>query len=88
MNTSPILIVDDDRDDLEMIMEVMKTLDLPYPVIPFTCGIELKKYLTEHEQPPFLTICDMNLPKQGGLDVIDSIFTDPSTRYKSVPFVF
>ncbi|HVG16198.1 MAG TPA: response regulator [Chitinophagaceae bacterium] len=87
MQRNPILIVDDDHDDLEMIQEVVKKLKIERPIHYFKSGLELRNFL-ETSLSPFLIICDVNLPGETGFEVRKSIVDNPEFKYKSVPFIF
>lgn len=88
MPSSPIVIVDDDADDLELIEEAFISLDSAHPIIVFKDGDSLKEYLSGNGEAPFLIICDLNIPRQDGLQIRKMIAEDPVIRYKSVPFIF
>ncbi|MGZ5286869.1 MAG: response regulator, partial [Flavisolibacter sp.] len=66
MKENAILIVDDDRDDLDLIRDVISHLKITRPVHYFTSGSELEDYLLSENDSPFLIICDINLPDGDG----------------------
>ncbi|HEX2535736.1 MAG TPA: response regulator [Chitinophagaceae bacterium] len=86
--SGPIVLVDDDEDDRDFIIDVLKELDIPNPVLYFNDCAPALRYLKETQDSPFLIISDVNLPKQTGLEFKRSIDTDPQLRQKSIPFVF
>lgn len=88
MNQSPILIVDDDQDDLEMIKEAAVKINITRPIHFFRNGQELIDFLRNSTDSPFLIISDVNLPSETGFDIRKSIYDDTELKYKSVPFIF
>lgn len=85
---NPILLVDDDKDDLMLIKEAMRILKIERPIRYFQTGAELIEDLRNSNESPFLIICDVNLPGKSGFDVKRAITDDEVLRYKSVPFIF
>lgn len=88
MNLNPILIIDDDQDDLDLIKEVANFLKIDRPIHFFKSGDELVTYLRSNTPPPFLIICDVNLPGQDGFEVKKRISESEELKYSSVPFVY
>ena len=87
--TKAIYIVDDDEDDLEVIQLAAKEARLDIHLKCFRSGMELKEAIKDNNaEPPFLIICDMNLPGINGLDIRRNLLEDPNTRYASIPFVY
>lgn len=88
MNQSPILIIDDDQDDLDLIKEVANHLQIKRPINFFRSGDDLVNYLKSQTYAPFLIICDVNLPGQDGFDIKKRISESSELKYASVPFIF
>lgn len=85
---NPILIVDDDSDDLLLIQEAARHLKITRPIHFFQSGQELRRFLKENDIAPFLIISDVNLPGETGFDIKTSIAEDEALKYKSVPFIY
>lgn len=85
---SPILIVDDDTDDLELIQAVVEHCGISRPVKYFQSGNELLDFLKSTPDSPFLIIADVNLPAETGFSIMSRISEDKVLRYKSMPFIF
>jgi CheY-like chemotaxis protein len=83
----PIIIIDDDPDDLGLIKEVCRLLKIPNRILPFDDPEIVLKYLSEQDQP-FLILCDINMPKINGLQLREIISNDKVLNSKSIPFVF
>lgn len=88
MEHSPILIVDDDSDELEMIQSAADKLRIARPIHYFRSGSELQAFLMKSTSSPFLIICDLNLPGEDGFSIRKQTMEDNQTKYLSVPFIF
>lgn len=88
MDLSPILIVDDDQDDLDMIKEVTDHLCIKRPILLFKSGNELVTYLMQDNLSPFIIISDVNLPNEDGFALKKRILESNVLKYKSIPFIY
>jgi CheY-like chemotaxis protein len=86
--SGPIIIVDDDIDDQEMLEEVMRDLKVSNKLIYFKMGEEAFKFLKATSEQPFIIFCDVNLLGQSGIEFKRHIDSDKQLRQKSIPFVF
>ncbi len=64
----PIIIIEDDLDDQEIIKEALLDVGVNNDIIFFDNGFDALQDLKQREQPPFFIICDVNLPKQDGIE--------------------
>ncbi|RYY97376.1 MAG: response regulator [Chitinophagaceae bacterium] len=88
MEDSPIIIVDDDQDDLDLIADVAQALHLSRPIHFLKTGDALIDLLKGSTASPFLIVCDLNLPGDDGFTVKKRVAEHPDLKYKSVPFIF
>jgi CheY-like chemotaxis protein len=88
MTQNPILIVDDDSDDIELIAAAAEKLSIANEMHFFSDGIQLREYLLKSDVSPFLIICDVNIPLKDGFAIRQMLSEDPQIKYKSVPFIF
>jgi len=88
MESGPIIIIEDDEDDRDIIEEVLKELKIPNPTVFFTGCIEAYEYLQTHNNQPFIIFCDINLPDLSGIEFKRQIDAHKELRQKSIPFVF
>lgn len=58
----PIIIIEDDTDDQELLKNVFLELDYRNNVIFFEDGEEALKYLTDTTIEPFIIFSDINMP--------------------------
>ena len=87
-HTGPIILVDDDPEDEELLREVLHDLGVPNKLVHFNVCSKAFDYLSTTTENPFLIISDVNLPKQSGIEFKRQIDEDPFLRSKSIPFVF
>ncbi len=74
MNKSgPIIIIEDDPDDLDLFNDVFKKLKIPNEVLYFVDWIVALEYLTNSQEQAFLIVSDINLPKLNGFALRDKI---------------
>ncbi len=88
MVSGPIVIIEDDVDDKEIIEEVLKELDIPNKIVWFKGCTEAFKYLKVQTEQPFVILCDVNFPGQSGREFKKQIDDDDEIKKKSIPFVF
>jgi response regulator RpfG family c-di-GMP phosphodiesterase len=84
----PIILIDDDPEDEELLREVLHKLGIPNELIHFEVCSKAWVYLKTTQDNPFLIISDVNLPIQSGIEFKRQIDEDPQLRSKSIPFVF
>ena len=88
MKTGPIILIDDDEDDKDVFLDILKDLQINNPVIWFENCDDAFSFLKETSEQPFLIFCDVNLPGLSGIDCKHQIDEDKELRKKSIPFVF
>jgi CheY-like chemotaxis protein len=85
----PILLIDDDPDDIHIAMEALSELGVENRVIAFTSGREALKYLTElHDEQPFLILCEVNMAAMNGLELKSRINDAQLLKNRAIPFIF
>lgn len=83
-----ILLVEDDKDDQELITEIIKNLGIKNHILCVENGKQALDYLTSATEIPFLILCDMNMPIMGGIELRQRITNSEALRRKSIPFIF
>ena len=84
----PIILVEDDPDDIEIYEMIFDEFGLKNRLMVFMNAILALEYLNKMEESPFLIICDINLPSMHGLALREVIAQDEELCKKSIPFVF
>ena len=88
MSMRPILLVEDSRDDQTLIVRSMKKNNITNPVLIANDGVEALDYLfgintRAGEAPvrPAVVLLDMKMPRLSGLDVLERIRGNPTTKH-------
>ena len=84
----PIIIIEDDQDDILTLKEAMADAEVWNPLMIFTNAPDAYDYLKSTEDQPFLILCDVNLPRQNGIEFKHQLDNDPEMRARSIPFIF
>jgi CheY-like chemotaxis protein len=88
MKSGPIILVEDDADDKELMDDVIRELQIPNKLIWFKNCDAAWRYLKTTTDQPFIIFSDVNLPGRSGIEFKRQIDTDEELRRKSIPFVF
>lgn len=89
MNKSgPIIIIEDDVDDQEVLDEIFQKLNHPNKVLFFGDGQEALDHINESQDLPFLILSDINMPKLNGFDLRKKLKTDAKLSIKCIPYLF
>jgi len=84
----PIIVIEDDADDQELLMEVFQTLNYTNKLIFFSDGAAALDFLNKSDTLPFLILSDINLPKLNGFALRDKLKTDAALALKCIPYLF
>lgn len=86
--SGPIIVIEDDMDDQQVLDEIFKNLNFPNKVIFFSDGVDAIEYLKTTEEQPFLILSDINMPKMDGFEVRNRIYKNENWNLKSIPYLF
>ncbi|HMI77207.1 MAG TPA: response regulator [Ferruginibacter sp.] len=86
--TGPIIIIEDDKDDQEVLDKIFTALDYKNEIIYFTEGEKALEYLTSTAIEPFIILSDINMPKLNGMELREKIHTNEDLRIKCIPYLF
>ena len=84
----PIIIIEDDSDDQELLAEVFNKLNYGNKIIFFSDGEKALDYLNTNPERPFLILSDINLPKLDGIALRRKLKTDERLSNKCIPYLF
>jgi CheY-like chemotaxis protein len=84
----PIIVIEDDADDQELLVEIFQSLGYVNNVIYFQDGNDALDYLNKSDVHPFLILSDINMPKLNGFELRNKVFTDLQLQSKCIPYLF
>lgn len=84
----PIIIIEDDPDDQEILEEVFKKLNYVNELKFFFDGEEALTFIKSSNVIPFLILSDINMPKLSGLELKRKIHTDEELQIRCIPYLF
>ena len=89
MNKSgPIIIVEDDLDDQDILTDIFKELNYNNEVLFFSDSSQALDFLTNTDIEPFIVLSDINMPKLNGMALREKIHNNEDLRMKSIPYLF
>jgi len=84
----PIIVIEDDQDDQEILAEVFRDLKYKNEIVFFGDGEAALNYLTGTKIEPFIIFSDINMPKLNGMELRAKIHENEELRIKSIPYLF
>lgn len=84
----PILIIEDDPDDQEILTEVFQKLNYVNEVVFFIDGEKALEYINKDDVLPFLILSDINMPRLNGMELKKRIHTEAQLQIKCIPYLF
>jgi len=89
LKQSPILLVEDNGDDIELTLMAFDKARITNPVVVAHDGVEALEYLfgegrhagRDTREQPVVVLLDLKLPRLGGLEVLERVRHDERTRY-------
>jgi CheY-like chemotaxis protein len=86
--TGPIIVIDDDEDDHEIIIEVCEKIGVSQHLKCFRDGEDALTYLKISHEYPCIILCDINMPRLTGFELRKTINANNSLRERAIPFIF
>jgi len=86
--TGPIIVIEDDIDDQEILVEIFTKLGYINKIVYFSDGNEALDYLNQTHILPFLILSDINMPRINGFELRNKIFTNEQLQTKCIPYLF
>jgi CheY-like chemotaxis protein len=84
----PIIVIEDDSDDQELLDETFKFLNYPNKVIFFSDGYEALAFIEKTDVQPFLILSDINMPKIDGFELRKKIHNNEQLQIRCIPYLF
>ena len=88
MELKPIILVDDDADDLELFGMAFKQLLLDNELLTFNSAREALDFLKKDNQQFLFILCDINMPKINGFELRNKIQTNEQLHVKCIPYLY
>jgi CheY-like chemotaxis protein len=87
-NRGPIIIIEDDADDQELLKLVFDKLGYPNKISFFSDGEQALDHLNRTDIIPFLILSDINMPRLDGFALRNKIKMDAKLQVKCIPYLF
>jgi CheY-like chemotaxis protein len=87
-NDNPIIIIEDDMDDQELLQDIFTELNYPNKIMFFGDGQKALDFLNETDIIPFIILSDINLPKLDGFELRSKVKMDAALQVKCIPYIF
>ncbi|MES2411634.1 MAG: response regulator [Bacteroidota bacterium] len=84
----PIIVIEDDRDDQELMSDAFEDLGYKNEILFFGDGELALDYLVNNHVEPFIVFSDINMPKLNGMELREKIHNNEDLRVKSIPYLF
>ncbi len=84
----PIVVIEDDADDREILATIFKELAYPNEIAFFKNGVDALEYLQDDKIYPFIILSDINLPKLNGFELRKMVHTNEELSVKCIPYLF
>jgi CheY-like chemotaxis protein len=84
----PIIVIEDDSDDQEILAEIFAKLSYPNEIIFFSDGYKALEFITSTNVQPFLILSDINMPKLDGFELRRKIHNNEELRVRCIPYLF
>jgi two-component SAPR family response regulator len=88
MLNGPLVIVDDDRDDQDLLQLALTELGFQEEVRSFHSAEDALTFMRQSPECPSLIVSDINMPKMDGITFKKKIDECAVLKSKSIPFVF
>jgi CheY-like chemotaxis protein len=85
--TGPIILIDDDIDDLNVFKTVLESLPVNNEILIFQRCQDFLNFLKTRPNL-FFILCDVNMPSMDGFELRQQINQDQSLAPLSIPFIF
>jgi CheY-like chemotaxis protein len=85
---APVILIEDDCDDQQILIEVFKNLNYTNELLCFPDGQQALDFLNDSDIIPFLILSDINMPKLNGFALRDKIKMDAKLQSKCIPYLF
>lgn len=86
--SGPIIIIEDNKGDQRILVEIFKKISFNNELLFFSEGEAALDFLKNTDKTPFLVISDINMPKMSGFELRSRIRENKELSRMCVPFLF
>jgi DNA-binding NtrC family response regulator len=86
-NSNPIILIDDDSDDIELFQIAFKEIGVDNEILVFEKADKFYDYITTTMNKAFFVFCDINMSGMSGFELKQKIFDNEEIRLKCIPFL-
>src|SRR5687768_13355938 len=86
--SGPIIVIEDDLEDQEMLDETFQFLQYPNKILFFTDGYKALEYIEKTDIQPFLILSDINMPVINGFELKQKIHNNELLKVRCIPYLF
>ncbi|MEJ7768859.1 MAG: response regulator [Chitinophagaceae bacterium] len=83
-----IIIIDDDKEDLELFLSALESLGICNTIYTFDSPTIAIDYIRDTNKPIFFILCDINMPLMNGFELRSLLTSEEGLLLKSTPFIF
>lgn len=84
----PIIIIEDDIEDQEILQEVLEELAYKNEIVFFSDAEKALAWLVLTKADPFIIFSDVNMPKLSGMELRQKVHENEDMRIRSIPYLF
>lgn len=86
--SGPIIVIEDDLDDQQLLAETFQFLNCSNEVIFFADGYKALDYIKATDVQPFIIISDINMPSIDGFALKKMIQNNEELKIRCIPYLF
>src|SRR5688572_14256691 len=84
---NPIVVIDEDQEDLHLLSDAHNDLGIRNPLITFQTCEDVIPSIQKLNVPPLLIICDYRFRTMNGLQLKRQLLTHKNSTLSQIPFV-
>lgn len=84
----PVIVVEDDADDQEILTDIFQKLKYPNEILFFYDGQQALDFLNKTDIIPFIILSDINVPILNGFELRSKLKVDAQLALKCIPYLY
>src|SRR4051812_11758136 len=86
--SAPIVLIDDNPAEATLLKEALKEVEGEYDLQQFEDAESALHFIEQHAKTMKLIICDINMPKMTGIELLRRLYENEELRLACIPFIF